>query len=514
MIYLGFSGLDFQNQLTDMVKLFFNEDEICSSYECPLPEGAGVFLYGSGVEKDTGAGYIISLRDGRAGISLEYYADFPGGIPKAGDIEGRRSFKREIRRGVYSILSEYTGRKLPWGILTGIRPVKIVHELHDSGFDNSRIEEKLKEYFMLSAGKASLITGVADIEREILKSTDKDLVSVYIGIPFCTTRCLYCSFTSNQAKPGSDIVDRYLAALYTEMGLVKGLISEKGYRVQSIYIGGGTPTSLDRRQLEQLLECIGSSFDFSGLCEYTLEAGRPDSLDEGKLRTIRDSAVNRISINPQTMNNETLRLIGRNHTAEDVDKAFGAARKMGFGNINMDIIIGLPGEDLEIFKDTLRKIEKLGPESLTVHSLALKRASRLAMERYAAGAKMEKKPAFRWLPEQEASDMSALAYEYAKSMGMRPYYLYRQKNITGNLENTGYCKPGFESRYNIHIMEERQTIIAIGAGAVTKVVWPEENRIERAFNVKNVEEYICRIEEMVLRKGAILNGNGVSKEKA
>jgi coproporphyrinogen dehydrogenase HemZ len=256
----------------------------------------------------------------------------------------------------------------------------------------------------------------------------------------------------------------------------------------------GTPTSLNSLQLKGLLDFIESKFEMRWLEEYTLEAGRPDSINEDKLGVIKESRVDRISINPQSMNDETLRLIGRNHTSEDVIKAFRLAKSLGFNNINMDVIIGLPGESKEMFCNTLKRIKELDPENLTVHTMAIKRASKLN----------EDKEKYKLISSADASEMVETAAAFADSIGMHPYYLYRQKNVLGNLENVGYCKPGTESVYNIQIMEEKQTIIALGAGAVTKVVYPKENRIERAFNVKDVEEYILRVKEMVERKRGLL----------
>ena len=286
------------------------------------------------------------------------------------------------------------------------------------------------------------------------------------------------------------LVDKYIDMLKKELYFGNELIKEKGYTIQSIYIGGGTPTSISARQMKDLLGFIEETFSLENLEEFTLEAGRPDTIDEEKLLVIKNSRVNRISINPQTMNDATLRLIGRNHSSEDVRKAFYLARDVGFNNINMDVIVGLPGENCEMFRNTLEEIKKMEPESLTVHALAIKRASRLN----------EEQKEFEHVPDEEAAGMVDMAYEYALSMGMRPYYMYRQKNIAGNLENVGYCKPGFESIYNVQIMEEKQTLLAFGAGGVSKVVYSDENKIERAFNVKSPEEYIGRIDEMIARK--------------
>ena len=491
MLRVSFAGIDFVSELTDIIKLFFKENEYELLQGAPALEETGLFLYG---RPEAGAKALYTLGLKQAGKADLYEIILEDGIPAKSDLEGKKAFKREVRRGVYMLLSEHTGKRLPWGMLTGIRPAKIVHELMDEGLDRPRVEKRLTGYFKVSQAKAGLLYDVATAEREILRNTPPDTVSLYIGIPFCATRCLYCSFASNTAGSVSGQMEAYIAALKKEIALTAGLLSDRGLRLQNIYIGGGTPTVLDTQALKGLLDCIEMQFDLAAVREYTLEAGRPDSLDTEKLLAIKDSAVNRISINPQTMNESTLRLIGRNHTPDDVLRAFELARESGFDNINADIIMGLPGEDISMFENTLRQIRELCPESLTVHALAVKRASALATE----------KDAFRRLRDGEAESMMESAAEYARQMGLRPYYLYRQKNIAGNLENTGYCKPGRESLYNVQIMEERQSIIATGAGGVTKVVYPRENRIERAFNVKNAEEYIKRIDEMFERKKKLL----------
>jgi oxygen-independent coproporphyrinogen-3 oxidase len=370
MIYLGFDGLGFKNEITNIVRLYFEEPEISIGYKCPQPEGAGVFLYGSilsdgsmdsssSTASQGSDSYIIVLRDAGRGVTLEHTIVLPDGlsqeIPDKKDSDAWRGFKREVRRGVYRLLSEYTGIKMPWGMLTGIRPVKIVHNLLDEGLDGISAEERLKGNYFLSPEKARLITGIAAIERRILKDTDENLVSIYIGIPFCSSRCLYCSFTSNLIRKGSDIADRYLDSLIHEMDRVKVTMTARSLKVQNIYIGGGTPTVLENHQLERLLQNTDRLFVTGDMKEFTLEAGRPDSIDQDKLRIIAGSQVNRISINPQTMNDETLKLIGRNHTSGDIVRAFEEARKAGIENINMDVIIGLPGENAVIFGDTLRR---------------------------------------------------------------------------------------------------------------------------------------------------------------
>lgn len=523
MLRAGFADIDFENELINIIRLFYNENEYEVLQGSPSSEETGFFLYGS-LESGTQPSYVIKLQQvagdcvrgtvpvthpspgsdcvvgtvpmthSNPGRTHSCVIPLEKGLPEKCDLIGRKDFRREVRRGVYSLLSEHTGKKLPWGMLTGIRPAKIVHELLDEGLGKGQIESRLTGYYRISPAKAGLLYEVATAEREILQHTPPDSVSLYIGIPFCSTRCLYCSFASNTADRTPGLLDEYISALRVEIALTAGLLAERGLKLQNVYIGGGTPTVLDTPALKALLDYVEDRFELVGVQEYTLEAGRPDSLDREKFLAIRDSKVNRISINPQTMNGNTLKLIGRNHTPDDVIRAFELARDTGFDNINMDVIMGLPGESITMFENTLEKIRYLCPESLTVHALAIKRASAMGMER----------GAFRQPEGEEAENMMNMAVRYAEKMGLHPYYLYRQKNISGNLENTGFCKPGCESLYNVQIMEERQSIIAVGAGAVTKVVYPGENRIERAHNVKNVEEYIKRTEEMFERKKILL----------
>jgi len=494
VIYLRLDGHDFQYEIEDVLKLFFKDEKVSLVQEGAFDLSDGIFIEIALVKKGIYGKNIFELhtviKDSKGeSVSLSNdLVEVPEELKES--YEARKFLKREIKRQVYLALVQYTKKEMPWGVLTGIRPAKIVHEMLDKGFNKEQIFERLKSYYFLSDKKADVVYDIALTEKTILDNTEPDTVSVYIGIPFCPTRCLYCSFTSNPIKKYEKTVESYLAALSKEMRSVGEIIRSNNLKIQSIYIGGGTPTSIDVHYLGTLLEEVESNFCFDFVKEYTLEAGRPDSITLEKLQTIARSRVNRISINPQTMRDETLLRIGRSHTSADIVEAFNMARKLKFDNINMDIIAGLPGEKLEDFMYTLEEIKKLGPESITVHTMSIKRASRLN----------EEKDNYRLAEGTEVAGMVDTAYDFIRKMGLIPYYLYRQKNILGNLENIGYAVPGAESIYNVQIMEERQTIIALGAGAITKLVYPGENRIERVFNVKNVEEYIARIDEMIQRK--------------
>lgn len=480
----------FDYELEDVIKLFFTQNEIKKSNE-PWNERSGAFLLCSMSCEDGNDYFNISLK----AKDFSEIINLPcTDIVNSTDKLKVKEFKRILKRKLFLLLTRYTGKVIPWGILTGIRPVKLVNEFIDRNMAKSEILSVLKEDYFVTENKSRLLYEVAANQRELFADSRNNSISLYIGIPFCPTRCLYCSFSSSTIAQYKKMVDVYVDTLLKEIKHTALLMKSKGLVAESIYIGGGTPTSLNERQLSRLLNGIEECIDMTYLREYTLEAGRPDTITVAKLKVIKNSRVSRISINPQTMNEKTLVKIGRLHKPEDVVKAFYAARDMGFDNINMDLICGLPGENVRMFDDTLRKIKQLNPDSLTVHTMAIKRASQLTreMENYSLET--------QYVDSASMVDMARIC---AKEMDLAPYYLYRQKNILGNLENVGYSRKGLECLYNIQIMEERQTILACGAGAVTKVIFPM-NRIERSFNVKSVEEYIGRIDEMLARKANIL----------
>lgn len=395
--------------------------------------------------------------------------------------------KNEQRKQLYRFLAQRTGKQLPWGALTGVRPTKLAMNAIRSGMTEADTAKMMQAEYLVSEEKAKLAAEIAEREITILKKGRG--LNLYIGIAFCPTTCLYCSFTSFSTEKWGRLVDDYLEALFKEIDWAAKRFA--GEPVRTVYIGGGTPTSLDAAQLRRLLQKIRDSFDLSDLQEYTVEAGRPDSIDREKLETLKNYGVSRISINPQTMNDKTLRLIGRNHSAAEVREKYVLARKLGFENINMDIILGLPGETAKDVEETVRQIKELEPDSLTVHALAIKRASRLKME-------SEGVPMAKSLPGT-AQKMMEAASAGAAQMGLLPYYMYRQKNMAGNLENVGYAKEGKEGLYNVIIIEETDSIVALGAGTVTKRVF-ENGEIKRCDCVKNIEEYISRIDEMIDRK--------------
>ena len=407
--------------------------------------------------------------------------------------------KKIVTKMVYRFLSEKTGQEMAWGMLTGVRPTKLAMHQMENGMNEAQAKAFLQEVYCVSEKKARLAVDIACREKALLSKLDYlNGFSLYVGIPFCPSICSYCSFSSSPIDVWSPRMDDYLNALCIELHHIAK--ATEGKTLNTIYIGGGTPTTLTAKQLEKLLNVIDELFlneeRGAELLEYTVEAGRPDSITKEKLEVICSHPVTRISVNPQTMQQKTLDLVGRKHTVQAVKDIFHLARELGFDNINMDLIAGLPGENAEDMRDTLRQIEELSPDSLTVHSLAIKRAARMAQEQPVRDL------------HTEITEMVEDAAKTAEKLGLVPYYLYRQKNIAGNFENVGYAKVDKAGIYNILIMEEKQTIYAAGAGATTKIVLPEKIKTEngketnliRIENVKNIEEYIERIDEMIERK--------------
>ena len=473
MIALYMNRRDYENDIRSLLMAFFYGDKIVLN-----AKEWDVCLDVRYTENYTS----LSLKDNK-GQCLE----------KEGNchFEDYRLGRNDIKNLVYHILSEYTGMTLPWGTLTGIRPTKLPMEMYEKGASKGDAIRYLKETYLVSDEKAELCAVVAENEAEVLKDCDYDhTFSLYVGIPFCPSICAYCSFSSYPLSVWEKQVDNYLDALCKEIEAASTMMGDR--KLLTFYMGGGTPTSLSALQMDRLLTCLEKYFDLDHVSEKTVEAGRPDSITEDKLQVLRKHHIDRISINPQTMNQETLDLIGRRHTTEEVKKAFHMARKAGFTNINMDLIAGLPGETGRHMQRTMDEIVNLAPDSVTVHSLALKRAAFLNQNR----------EQFPVSGADEVNRMIGISHEGALAIGAETYYLYRQKNIAGNLENVGYARKGCEGLYNILIMEEKQTILALGAGASSKFVFNREDghRIERVENVKSVKDYIERIDEMIDRK--------------
>ena len=446
------------------------------------------------------------------------------------NIEERKLRKRYVNLKLYDWLCHNTQKELAWGILTGVRPTKLMMTLLESGMSEDEVKQWMKENYRITDAKADLGLQVAQKEKELLEQLDyENGYSLYIGIPFCPSICSYCSFSSYPIGLWKKRVDEYLDAVCKELSFIGETAKRNNKKLNTVYIGGGTPTTLEAGQLDRLLTHLENKVSFEDLKEITVEAGRPDSITREKLEVLKAHNIGRISINPQTMQQKTLHEIGRWHTVEDIKRVYAMARELGFDNINMDLIAGLPGETAEDMQDTLEQIKELAPDSLTVHALAMKRASRLTREQKENSVKHKESIAKQEpgnVPAESTSDdtekiaanlscMIDMAADYAKEMDLVPYYLYRQKNIAGNFENVGYAKVDKAGIYNILIMEEKQSIIAVGAGASTKIVVPEDKAevdpktgnkkcIVRVENVKDVEQYINRIDEMIERKGELL----------
>lgn len=382
-----------------------------------------------------------------------------------------------------------------WGKVTGVKPIKFTRELHRGNRYNgkpphkpSEVYDMLTDYYEVSDEKAALMMEIYNYQEQKTGTPDFLSCGVYIGIPFCPSRCLYCSFTSNQ-RPYEEI-ERYLTALLEEISFVGKRMKESGFFAESIYIGGGTPTTLTSEELDRLLGHIKASFDMNGTVEFTVEAGRPDTIDEEKLAVIAKHGADRISINPQSMKDSTLRLIGRDHSSDDIREALRLADKSGIGAVNCDLIAGLPEEDAEDFRNTLTEIIDFRPKNITVHTLAVKRASRL----------IEQDENYHEKHALQVAEMIDISSRMLREAGYRPYYLYRLKRMAGALENVGWCRDDEPCIYNIRIMDEQQSIVALGAGGVSKLYFPYENRLERIENVSNYEVYIDRLNEMLMRK--------------
>lgn len=401
-----------------------------------------------------------------------------------------RDLKVYFKLNFYDLLSQVLEPKNPYGTLVGIRPVKLVHEMMGLNRSDDEISTYLKEVYRVTEEKIELMLGIAKLERPILEEQADKNISLYICIPFCRTRCLYCSFPANSVSQKGHLMDRYVAQLTHEIVEMAKDIKSRELTVDCIYIGGGTPTALTAGQLEKLLTCVAENFDRNQVIEYTVEAGRPDTLDDEKLALMSRFKVDRICINPQTMVDHTLVEIGRDHEAQAVKDLFEKSRSYGFKHINMDLIAGLGSETESDMDYTIDEILKMRPENVTVHTLAVKRASKLN----------EIKGEVALQSASTVSNMVGIATEKLLQAGYEPYYMYRQKQMIGNLENIGFALPNEVCIYNVRTMEEQHSILALGAGAISKIYFKEENRLERFSNSKGLEDYLSRTDELIQRK--------------
>lgn len=494
MIIIILSDKAYENDVYPLVKAFYPEEQIKVYGEDEINRADFILPV---ITSSSENKIMIRITFDKTKVIIELEEEYMESFRKSLPMnltDTKAQYKNAMKRLLYQVLSGKTGKELPWGILTGIRPTKIVYEMLENNENDDTIQKRMSEEYLCSEDKISMSINIAKRESELLQDMDyKNGYSLYIGIPFCPSTCLYCSFTSYSLAKHSDYVEPYLQALEKEIEYASTCFPKK--KLTTVYFGGGTPTTLSASQLDRLLGLVREKFDFTYVKEFCVEAGRPDSITKEKLEVLKKWGVDRISINPQSMQQKTLDLIGRKHTVEQIKEAFRLARETGHDNINMDIIIGLPGENLEDVKDTLNQIQKLNPESLTVHTLALKRAARLNLE----------KENYRDKKAVNVTGMLDASIHFAKENDYLPYYLYRQKNMAENLENIGYAKYGKEGLYNILIMEEQQTILALGAGGMSKFVFHDEHRIERVDNVKSITDYIGRIDEMIDKKIKFLN---------
>ncbi len=473
MIHLKTNLPEFFGDISEVIRLFLGQIDIS------METGETVVTH---VHSEENGAW--TERFSMEGTSVEHTAQaVHGGLAE------KRFLKRAVKTACFLMMKEKTGMTPPWGSLTGIRPTRILYELLADGLNEADAMKALNQRFYVHPDKAGLLRDIIQMQQGIIDAPD-DEYDLYIGIPFCTTRCAYCSFASGELGSGS-LVEPYIEALIQEIRESAVFMKERGLSIRAAYMGGGTPTALTAGQLDRVLSAAQQRFP--GAREWTVEAGRPDTIDRDKLTVMKEHAITRISVNPQTFSDETLKIIGRAHTSRDTLQAYALAREMGFDHINMDLIAALPGEGMKEFEETLKKTTGLHPESVTVHTLAIKRSSRLHEQGYTQ------------IGPEKAEEMVTFARQTLTEAGYRPYYLYRQKYMAGNLENVGYALPGHACLYNIDNMEETTRILALGAGAITKWLYPRERRIERAPNVRNIEQYIARVAEMVERKRALIS---------
>jgi len=487
MITLVLSGNDFKYELEAVCRIFVGSMKITAVSGHTMPE----------MNADRNDGIVFASRSSAAegGEVLTAAVCFAGRktekkeyLPKTADDVEKES-ERLLAVAVYKAFCEITGRLPAWGILTGIRPVKLVYKYWEKGFSDEETARMLEKKYLVSRKKCEVLIHTAHREQEAVALSRENSFSLYLAVPFCPTRCRYCSFVSHSVDKAGKLVEEYAELLQKEIRHTGKIAKELGLRLETVYMGGGTPTTFSAEQLKAVLSEVRNSFDTSVIREFTVEAGRPDTITEEKMEALIFCGVDRVSINPQTMNDMVLENIGRRHTAEQTIQAYEIAKKFPFRCVNMDLIAGLPGDDFESFRDTMDIVTGLEPENITVHTLSIKRAAGMSEdgEELFSGAK------------GSASQMMDYAYSALAEENYQPYYLYRQKNTLDNLENVGFSRPGFDGLYNIYIMEETHTILAVGAGGVTKVCTPD-GRIERVFNYKYPYEYNTRFDTVLERK--------------
>lgn len=475
------SGHDYKYAVEQIMLLMFPEERPVY-VECD--EGGAAFAR-SELSHDEKSSHTLLRWDGREVVGE---ALFEGELP-ADEMLRKRETQKLVKLSFFKAAREATGVTPPWGALTGIRPGKLAERyMRQTGLGIAEAAKYIESEYFVTPGRAMLCAEAAEVAENLRRSFDPNDISLYIGIPFCPTRCAYCSFVSHSVEKSFKLIAPYVEALLKEVAEAGRLVRELGVRVISVYIGGGTPTTLSAEQLTQLMSAVREAFDLSACREFTVEAGRPDTITREKLEAIRDGGADRISINPQTMSDEVLAAIGRRHSGAAVTESFRLAREIFPGAINMDLIAGLPADSPEGFRASLDEVLSLDPENITVHTLSLKRGSRINLEGTT-------------IPDGAAvGEMLEYALTTLRGEGYAPYYLYRQKFTSGGYENVGWSKPGFDGIYNVCMMEELHSTLSLGAGGVTKLVNPETGLIERIFNKKYPYEYISSIDELISAK--------------
>ena len=483
-----FKGQDFKYEVENVCKLFFPLTHFQFRYDgekdAELPEGD--FLL-TRLKKGKKTTFLLAVFywQGRCYLGRRKLSN--------NTVPYQKEAERILSIAVFDALKKATGIEVKWGVMTGIRPVKQMHYWLAQGNTPEQVRAIFQNDFLVAPQKIELCEKTLKNQREIIAASGKNSYSLYVSIPFCPTRCSYCSFVSSSINTpkARALLKEYVPKLCEELKVLAQIARERNLKLETVYIGGGTPTTLSAQQLELLTDCIATEFPMDEVREYTVEAGRADTITEEKLRVLRKAGVERISINPQSFNDRVLQAIGRKHTAQDVIDCYHMAQKIGFDAINMDLIAGLPEDDLSSFQRTLETAAKLSPENITVHTLTIKRSSDL----FRTGD--------RKTVEEQVPDMVGYAGEKLSQWGYEPYYLYRQKNTLQNLENVGYAKAGKECWYNVYIMEEIHTILAAGAGGVSKLIHPASPKVNRIFNFKYPFEYLSGFEEILKRKEEI-----------
>ena len=484
-VYL--KGQDYHFEIENICRLFLPQEKIVTQIVTEFPEldpAAGLHIFCD--QSSAGESVHLACR-----VVLESFDEHNEKVLPLDTPELRDACELELCTLLYHLLVKLLGFTQKWGLITGVRPVKLLRRLgREQGIEAA--QKYFREKLLVGEEKLSLCTKTLSMEDKILSLSTPCSFSLYVSIPFCPTRCDYCSFVSQTVVRAKKLIPEYVERLCEEIRYTGEIARELGLQLETVYFGGGTPTTLTPEQLARLLSTVEESFDLSHLREYTVEAGRPDTVTPQKFAVLHSAGVTRVSINPQTLQQSVLDAIGRRHTVEQFYDAFAMARKAGFTNINTDLIVGLPGDDFAGFADTLERILALSPESVTVHTLSMKRASNIMLQHRAD-----------YRVQDDAVRMVQLSAEALPKAGYQPYYLYRQSRTVGNQENVGWAKPGYEGLYNVYIMDETHTILACGAGGVSKLKKPGTDYLERIFNYKFPYEYNTGLEEMLARKQAV-----------